>query len=284
MRARVGLRALLPLCAGVLAAALTASLGNWQLRRAEEKSALQAQLDALARRPAQALRAAAPSPPEGLRLSLAGQWRAEAGILLDNRTHGGRAGYHVLTPLVLADGSGAVLVNRGWVAAAPDRRLPEIAPPPPGLQRIEGRLQAVQPAPFTLAAAPADEDGRLWQALELERYAALRPLAGEAGVALPLCAAAMPERTGGASEPVGAQAAAPAAPCLARWVVQQTSSAADGLVRDWPAPSAGVDRHRGYAVQWYALAALAAGLSAWYAGRIFLRRLGDERKPRLAGH
>lgn len=283
MRARAGLRRLLPLCAGVLLVALTGSLGNWQLRRAEEKSVLQVQLDALASRPAQALRADAASPTEGLRLSLAGQWRAEAAILLDNRTHAGRAGYHVLTPLLLEDGSGAVLVNRGWVAAAADRRLPEIAPPPPGLQRLEGRLQVLQPAPFTLAAAPADEGGRLWQVLELERYAAARPVAGEAGVALPLCAAAV-AAGGDAAGRRGEESTAAAAPCLARWIVQQSSPAADGLVRDWPVPAAGVDRHRGYAVQWYALAALAAGLSAWYAGRLFLRRLGDERNPRLAGH
>jgi cytochrome oxidase assembly protein ShyY1 len=34
-------------------------------------------------------------------------------------------------------------------------------------------------------------------------------------------------------------------------------NAGDGLVRDWPAPSLGIERHRGYAVQWYALALMA---------------------------
>jgi len=34
----------------------------------------------------------------------------------------------------------------------------------------------------------------------------------------------------------------------------------DGLVRDWPAPDFGVEKHRIYMLQWYALAALAAGL------------------------
>jgi surfeit locus 1 family protein len=28
-------------------------------------------------------------------------------------------------------------------------------------------------------------------------------------------------------------------------------------VRDWPAPALGVERHKGYAFQWYALAAMA---------------------------
>jgi surfeit locus 1 family protein len=38
-------------------------------------------------------------------------------------------------------------------------------------------------------------------------------------------------------------------------VLQQTSEAADGLVRVWERPDSGADRHRGYAFQWYALAA-----------------------------
>lgn len=29
------------------------------------------------------------------------------------------------------------------------------------------------------------------------------------------------------------------------------------MVRDWPAPALGVDKHRGYAFQWYALALMA---------------------------
>jgi surfeit locus 1 family protein len=29
------------------------------------------------------------------------------------------------------------------------------------------------------------------------------------------------------------------------------------MVRDWPAPSLGVEKHQGYAFQWYALSAMA---------------------------
>ena len=47
---------------------------------------------------------------------------------------------------------------------------------------------------------------------------------------------------------------------LAPFLVQQTGPqvAGDPIVRDWPAPDNGIDKHRGYAVQWYALAAMAA--------------------------
>jgi len=41
------------------------------------------------------------------------------------------------------------------------------------------------------------------------------------------------------------------------FVLEQTGGADDRLVRDWPAPALGVDKHRGYAFQWYALAAMA---------------------------
>ena len=54
---------------------------------------------------------------------------------------------------------------------------------------------------------------------------------------------------------------------VARFVVQQTSRMDDGLVRDWPAPDLGVEKHRGYALQWYSLAALIAALTLFFGGR-----------------
>ncbi|MFD9034891.1 SURF1 family protein [Streptomyces sp. NPDC059567] len=51
-------------------------------------------------------------------------------------------GYMVLTPLVLKDGR-VVLVNRGWVPAAPDQKAyPEVPPAPKGEITVIGRLKA----------------------------------------------------------------------------------------------------------------------------------------------
>ena len=50
-------------------------------------------------------------------------------------------------------------------------------------------------------------------------------------------------------------------------VIEQVDGPADGLVRDWPRPDAGADKHRIYMVQWFAFAALAAGLWAWFTFR-----------------
>ena len=129
MKAR--LLRILPLLAGVALMVLTVQLGNWQQGRAAEKEAIQARIDVLMQTPAQPMRADAAQADEWQPLRLTGVWLTAATRLIDNRTHQGQAGYHVLTPLLLNDGSGAVLVNRGWVAAGDRRHLP-VVPEPAG--------------------------------------------------------------------------------------------------------------------------------------------------------
>jgi cytochrome oxidase assembly protein ShyY1 len=53
-----------------------------------------------------------------------------------------RVGFHVLTPLILADGR-AVLINRGWIPAVADQRaFPSVPPAPKGTVTVTGRLKA----------------------------------------------------------------------------------------------------------------------------------------------
>ncbi|WP_433888663.1 SURF1 family cytochrome oxidase biogenesis protein [Streptomyces sp. CA-111067] len=59
----------------------------------------------------------------------------------DDSGGGEEIGYHVITPLVLADGR-AVLVNRGWIPAGDDpTAFPKITPPPSGEVTVTGRLR-----------------------------------------------------------------------------------------------------------------------------------------------
>ncbi|KON82129.1 SURF1 family protein [Azoarcus sp. PA01] len=220
----------LPLVAGVALALLTAQLGSWQLGRAAEKTALQARIASAA--------ASAPVSPSGSMpvaewqpVRLHGEWVAAATIYLDNRIRRGRPGYEVLTPLRLAGDAGWVLVNRGWIAAGPDRAVLPDAAPAAGAINLAGIARVPPADPFTLA--PEAAQGRVWQYLDIERYRALSGLA------------------------------------VRDWIVQQTSAAADSLQRDWPRPDAGIDRHRGYALQWYSL----AGLSLVMTGVYVFRRL-----------
>lgn len=220
----------LPLIAGVALALLTAQLGNWQLGRAAEKTALQARIESAAATdpvsPSASMQMAEWQP-----VRLHGEWSPAATIYLDNRVHRGRAGYEVLTPLRLEGDAGWVLVNRGWIAAGADRAVLPDAAPAAGSVNLAGIVRMPQVDPFTLA--PEAAQGRVWQYLDMERYRALSGLA------------------------------------VRDWIVQQTSSAADGLQRDWPRPDAGIDRHRGYALQWYSL----AGLSLVMTGVYVFRRL-----------
>jgi surfeit locus 1 family protein len=211
--------AFLPGAAALAAIALTLSLGNWQSRRAEEKLALGRDLDDAAHR---AVLALPPSPVDAhdyefARISARGEYSARHTILLDNKVLRGTPGYQVLTPLKIAGSDMYVLVNRGWVAAGARRdSLPQIQTPS-GTETVEGI--AVVPSSRILELGANTEEGIVWQNLVLARYA---------------------KWSGFKLQPV---------------VLQQTSEAADGLVRAWERPDTGADRHRGYAFQWYALAA-----------------------------
>ena len=43
-------------------------------------------------------------------------------------------------------------------------------------------------------------------------------------------------------------------------MIEQHSSALDGLLREWPRPDTGIEKHEAYALQWYSLAGLAVVL------------------------
>ena len=213
----------LPTLAMLVAVVVCAAAGRWQQGRMQEKEMLRAQMDAALRMAPVAL-ASLPGAAEWTALRYRpvvadGVYRGQAQILIDNKVHHGRAGYHVVAPLELPDGR-AVLVNRGWVAQGASRAaLPDV-PPPGGSVTVEGRV-AVPPAGYLELEAEAA--GTVWQNLDPPRFASA---------------------TGIAVLPV---------------VIEQTAAPTpdDGLVRAWPAPDFGVDKHRIYMVQWYAFATLA---------------------------
>lgn len=200
--------------------AATISLGRWQTGRAEEKRALAERFE----RAGQAAPTAVPAQPasaEALvfrRLSATGEFLPEFTVLLDNKVYRGRPGYFVVTPMRIAGSAMQVLVNRGWVAAGARREdVPEVKTP-------AGRVTIVgfglEHAPRVLAVGGGGPRSRVWQGLSLEEFT---------------------QWSGLALQPV---------------FLEQHAEIADGLVRDWPAPDFGIDRHTSYALQWYLIAAL----------------------------
>lgn len=215
---------LVPTLAALLLIPLFCGLGFWQLGRAQEKRALQAEYDRRAGAPAILLtgEVVAADAVQYSRVQATGVFDVEYQLLWDNRIHHGAAGYHVITPLRIAGSATRVLVNRGWVAAAPVReQLPPVDPPTgpvtvdgvavePRADFMLGELDRLRPAPPTV-----------WQQLDLARYAAQ--------VAWPL-------------QPI---------------VILLDPRSPGGYVREWARLDTGIAVHQGYAFQWFALAAAA---------------------------
>lgn len=113
-----------PILAVVPILAVLVGLGTWQMQRLAEKKALIADLAARADQVPTALPTtlADPAALEFAPVRLHGQFRHDRELYVGARVYQGKAGFHVVTPFVLADGR-AVLVNRGWVPSA--KQAPE---------------------------------------------------------------------------------------------------------------------------------------------------------------
>lgn len=110
--------------------------------------------------------------------SVTGTYEPEDELLLRSRSWNGQPGWHVLTPLLLADGS-RLLVDRGWVPYDMDEVPVAPAAPPAGEVSLTGVLRASQTPPEGISAsfAPRDpEDGILRAAwyVDTERLARLQ--------------------------------------------------------------------------------------------------------------
>ena len=215
------------LVAALLAIALTARLGWWQLDRARQKLDLQAAMDAELALPPLVNRDLGDPGQLHRRVALTGQWLPQHTVWLDNRPMDGRAGFYVVTPLRLSGRGEVVLVQRGWAPRDPAQRthLPRIVTPA-GEVEVVGRLAA---SPSRLYELGDGASGAIRQNLEPAA------LAVETGLSL-----------------------------LPLTVVQTEGAAGDGLLRHWPAPDLGLHKHYGYAFQWFALSALTLILYVWF--------------------
>lgn len=234
--------AVVPTLAAAAVLVLTLSLGNWQLRRADEKREIQRSA-ALAAREAPLAIPSTPLDPaafDGKRVQVRGRFVPERTVFIDNRTHKGVAGFHVATPVRIEGSELHLLVLRGWVARDPrDRgRLPEI-PTPDASVTIEGQAAASIAQALELRSAPVPGPAdRVWQNLSLERFESWSGLSLQ--------------------------------PLLVRQFDNPATT--DGLVRDWAEARVDVDKHLGYAFQWFALTTFTAGLWVWFT---FFRRRDD---------
>ena len=227
---QLGARFWLLTAASLIGAAITLVLGFWQLSRASEKLALQAAMDEGQKMVVLDARVLAGSSVAldmlYRRTRLRGKWLSRYTVFLDNRQMDGKQGFFVLTPLQLENSGATLMVQRGWVQRSfVDRSQLPAVPTPDGVVELTGRIV---PPPSKLYEFEESRGGTIRQNLDLPSFSR------EIGVRL---------------EAVS---------------VLQLSPAADGLARDWPAVNTGVEKHYGYAFQWFALCGLIVFLYGWF--------------------
>lgn len=124
-------------------------LGFWQLHRHERRVASNHLIaDNLAAKPVPVESLTAPGADVPKRevyrtVTATGRYDTAHEVVARQRTaaDGDSIGYHVITPLVLADGR-SVLVNRGWIPAGSDlRTFPKVPAAPSGEVTVTGRLR-----------------------------------------------------------------------------------------------------------------------------------------------
>ena len=218
------------LIAALLSMLLTAYLGRWQLSRAAQKENLQATVLAQGALPllnnTLLLQASDAQPLLHRKALLSGRWMPDATVYLDNRQMQGKVGFFVFTPLFMPKEGLVVWVQRGWVPRNFVNRteLPVIVTPS-NLVQVHGRIA---PPPSKLYEPGRAEEGTIRQNLNLD---ALTLVSGQA---------------------------------ISLVILQQQGAASEGLQRDWPTFNSGVDKHYGYAAQWFGLSGLIAALYLWF--------------------
>lgn len=200
------------------------ALGFWQLDRADQKREQARMLSERAEMPAFDLDAPV-SDPESLRfrkLRASGSFEADGQILIENRRRGNRIGFHVVTPLRIQGSDLRVLVNRGWIPAEPDGD-PTPAPVPEGEATVTGEAHIPYLPALVLheGAGAAKDWGERWPYLTVDLYAEIADY--------------------------------PVQPV----VILLDPGDADGFLRSWPREVPEEGMHVGYAIQWFAFAAIA---------------------------
>ena len=251
--------------AAFLTIAATASLGRWQLARAAQKEAMQAESEAQSRRPEldqQTFLSTDKGSDEMLRpVRLRGLWLGAQTVYLDNRQMHGVPGFYVLTPFALEGSNQTVMVQRGWIQRNFENRT-QLQP----VQTVAGLVEVVgriAPPPSRLLELGKSAVVALPDAASSTASGAASAVASPSVAAAPMAA---PEGSYAIRQNLDLEAfrVETGLPLRTDLSLQQSGPASEGLQRDWPAPALGIERHYGYAFQWFALSALVALLYVWF--------------------
>lgn len=214
---------LIPLLVTIAMLIALIGLGIWQMGRSSDKRAL---IDSYEQ---------APSLPAIGMQQLTGNWlnyryrRIELygvfdnahQLLLENQIHNSQSGYIVLTPFKLRDGSGYVLVNRGWIERSGDNFVLTAIAVAETPRKITGLVN--NPPQVGIKLGSLDDTMPGWPKTV--------PYVENKWLALQMAADIKP------------------------WAIMLVDGEDDGFIRQWkPSVRMGPEKHMGYAFQWFSLA------------------------------
>ncbi len=238
---------LIPTLFAIILVPLLISLGLWQLDRADEKKVIdQGVKDAIAK-PALPLNDADLSKLDNEIYrsgSLKGQYDTQQQFLLDNRTHEGKPGYHVLSPFLFENSSNisssnnttkyGVLINRGWISYNGTRENITNIELDTEITEIVGSIKKIPRSIVLKDKVDNDsstalvfktenkqlEGASLIQSIQLDRLSKLLNYE-----LLPV-------------------------------MIELDKTAKDGFIREWQPYYGSIDKHNAYALQWFAFASI----------------------------
>ena len=223
--------------ATVFFAGLGIFLGFWQLDRAAQKEAMQAAIQSQTGKATldqQVLLSV--NDVNGVLyqpVRLRGNWVPQSTVYLDNRQMDGKVGFFVLTPFRLEGSDKVIMVQRGWAQRNFEQReTVPVVETPSGLVQIEGTIAL---APSKLYEPGQSSRQLIRQNLDIALYRK------ETGLK------------------------------LLDFTARQTGATSEGLRRAWPPINFAVEKHYGYAFQWFGLSALVIALYLWF--QIFRRAI-----------
>lgn len=198
------------------------SLGFWQLDRAEQKREILRNYQLQQGEPALNLNKHALTQEfyPYQRIEVTGRFDLTRQFLLDNKVYQGRAGYQVITPLLLRDSNKAVLVNRGWIPQMASRQELPVIPTPAENLSISGQLKLEMGNGLRLGESGLQHNSwpKVVQWLEIEQI----------------------------EKQLGYQ--------VQNFVLLEDPASPAGFVRDWYIKKISPEKNTSYAVQWFALA------------------------------
>jgi len=213
-----------------VALSILISLGMWQLRRAEYKHALVKQYNQMRHNPPlhlnlvnQHLQQSSLSKLRYANLSVTGQFDTKRVMLLDNKFYEHKVGYDVLVPFIAEQGTKVLLVNRGWVSMGKSRNTLPMIKTINSTLTLQGIIDIPVDKPFMLTASPIPNDIS-WplriQAIDLKKLSKVAGLK------------------------------------FYPFVLRVDANSTASFPSNWKPVEIKPSKHIGYAVQWFALAAV----------------------------